>query len=170
MSSMQQLRDCETIGVTRDSFESVFPLSFTTPVTGCSGVEVEVVPNGASRTVTFNDRGAYADAVIQYRLHEFDPQLAAVRKGLASIVPQRLLSVFTWREVEVMVCGENEIDVALLRSMTNYNNCDEDDAHVKFFWQVCVWKQRVCRGELVAPSALGLKGLVWLGVAAWRRC
>ena len=42
------------------------------------------------------------------RLSESRVQMAAVRRGLACIVPMaQLLRLFTWRELEVMVCGEN---------------------------------------------------------------
>lgn len=38
------------------------------------------------------------------RLHEFDEQVAAVREGMARVVPVPLLSLFTGYELETMVC------------------------------------------------------------------
>lgn len=38
-----------------------------------------------------------------YRLHEFDEQVAAVREGMARVVPVPLLSLFTGYELETMV-------------------------------------------------------------------
>lgn len=37
------------------------------------------------------------------RLHEFDEQVAAVREGMARVVPVPLLSLFTGYELETMV-------------------------------------------------------------------
>jgi hypothetical protein len=76
---------------------------------------VELIPNGREKDVTFENRDHYCDLVEQYRLHEFDRQAAAVRQGLACMVPYRLLSIFTWDQLEEFVCGKPTIDIALLR-------------------------------------------------------
>ena len=59
-----------------------------------------------------------------------------MRKGLATIVPLDLLSLFPWQSVEMMVCGKAEIDVDLLKQCTTYDGCNESDEHVHFFWEV----------------------------------
>jgi hypothetical protein len=43
--------------------------------------------------------------------------------------------MFTWDQLEKMVCGSTEIDVDLLKSVTDYSSCRETDAHVGYFWQ-----------------------------------
>src|SRR4029434_4290070 len=40
---------------------------------------------------------------VSCRLHEFDEQVAAVREGMARVVPVPLLSLFTGYELETMV-------------------------------------------------------------------
>jgi E3 ubiquitin-protein ligase HERC2 len=35
-----------------------------------------------------------------------------------------------------MVCGKVEVDVALLKSVTEYSGCSSNDEHIRFFWQV----------------------------------
>ena len=45
-----------------------------------------------------------AERVFSFRLHEFDEQVAAVREGMARVVPVPLLSLFTGYELETMVC------------------------------------------------------------------
>jgi E3 ubiquitin-protein ligase HERC2 len=62
--------------------------------------------------------------------------VAAIRAGLASIVPTKLLALFTWEELEMMVCGKKNVDVELLKSVTEYSGCRAEDAHVRIFWQV----------------------------------
>jgi hypothetical protein len=38
-----------------------------------------------------------------FRLGEFKQQVEAIKRGLATIVPLRLLPLFTWQELEMMV-------------------------------------------------------------------
>jgi E3 ubiquitin-protein ligase HERC2 len=35
-----------------------------------------------------------------------------------------------------MVCGKVEVDVGLLKSVTEYSACSANDRHIRFFWQV----------------------------------
>ncbi len=46
-----------------------------------------------------------------------------------------LQSLFTWDQLEKMVCGTPEVDVDLLLSVTEYSGCQRDDPHVLLFWQ-----------------------------------
>ena len=57
---------------------------------------------------------------LDHRLHEFDPQVTAVREGMARVVPVPLLSLFTGYELETMVCGSPDIPIALLKSVATY--------------------------------------------------
>eukprot|EP00605_Chrysophyceae_sp_TOSAG23-4_P001032 GSChrysophyteH1.ASY1.ANO1.1134.1 assembled CDS len=119
--------DAETFAVT-------FFETFTTIAT--DGRSVPLCVGGESIDVTFANRSYWCDLVEEYRLHEFDKQAKAVRKGLATIVPLDLLSLFPWQSVEMMVCGKAEIDVDLLKQCTTYDGCNESDEHVHFFWEV----------------------------------
>ena len=83
-------------------FESLLCLNFE--VSGSAGEEVELVPGGADRPVTYENRHEFANALINYRIHEFDEQCQAMRRGLATIVPYALLSLFTSEESELQVC------------------------------------------------------------------
>jgi hypothetical protein len=76
---------------------------------------VDLIPNGSEVDVTFDTRHKFADLVIQYRLQEVNAQCAAIRKGLGMIVPKRLLTLFSWRELQTFVCGSPVVDVALLK-------------------------------------------------------
>ena len=44
--------------------------------------------------------------------------------------------LFTWEQIEKMVCGLPEINAELLESLAEYSGCRASDEHVKFFWQV----------------------------------
>ena len=83
--------------------------------------------------VHFRER--YADLATNCRINEFNRQMAAVRRGFSCIVPSRQLVLFTWEEVSEMVCGSPQVDVELLKSVTEYSGCQAEDKHVKLFWQ-----------------------------------
>ena len=40
---------------------------------------------------------------MQFRFCEFDAQVSAIRRGLATVVPYQLLSLLTWDELELQV-------------------------------------------------------------------
>ena len=134
VASMERLRHIERDGVTEEMFESIIFESFDTLST--DGRRVELEPGGADRAVTWATRAAYADAVLEFRLREFEPSAAAARRGLAATLPLPLLSLFTGSQFETLVCGEVEVDLALLRRCTRYESCEEGDAHVGRVWEV----------------------------------
>jgi len=45
-----------------------------------------------------------------------------MRRGLATMVPVRALSLFTWQEVEVLIAGKPDVDVAVLKRHTRYES------------------------------------------------
>jgi len=96
-----------------------------------------LIPNGEQRLVSFaQDRAEWVKLATDFKLNEFNDQLEAIRRGLATIVPQRMLVLFTWEELELMVCGPPKVDLALLREMTVYVGCSESDQHIQAFWKV----------------------------------
>jgi E3 ubiquitin-protein ligase HERC2 len=68
-------------------------------------------------------------------LGEFDRQVAAIREGMAEVIPVPLLSLFTGVEIETMVCGSPDIPLDLLKSVTTYKGIDPSAALIKWFWQ-----------------------------------
>ncbi|TYZ67026.1 hypothetical protein PybrP1_011696 [[Pythium] brassicae (nom. inval.)] len=116
--------------------ESVLaPLSFSTPLS--DGTEAPLCPNGESVPVTLANRAEYVKLVEKTRLTESAQQLAALREGLASVLPMELAPLFTPRELEVLICGRREVDVDLLRQCTEYSEgAEEAMVHVQHFWEV----------------------------------
>lgn len=144
---LSRIRDCEHESVsstgeairaikTDEEFVAAYPtLRFT--AFNCVGAEVELVPGGAELPVTLTNRGRYIDAALRFRLHEFDAQLAAIRRGLANVVPVASLALFTWREAEVLVSGSPTIDPDYLRKNTSYDGgYAETHDVIRRFWRV----------------------------------
>ncbi len=64
--------------------------------------------------------------------------VAAIRRGLATIVPIRLLRLFSAPELETLVAGRAEISVDVLMAHTQYSGFEGGAGHpvVKRFWRV----------------------------------
>ena len=55
--------------------------------------------------VTVENRNEYAKLALNFRLHEFDAAVAALRDGMARVVPVPLLSLFTGRVKSIALQG-----------------------------------------------------------------
>ena len=100
------------------------------------GKQRNLLPNGRLRAVTQENVEQWASLTTQFKLHEFDIQIEAIQRGLAAIVPQKLLLLFTWQELEMMVCGHCHTDIELLKAKTVYVECSESEPHIRYFWNV----------------------------------
>ena len=54
------------------------------------------------------------------RLKESYLQSKAIRTGISSIVPQALLNLATYQELNIWICGKTEVDLELLQQNTKY--------------------------------------------------
>merc|ERR1712223_921046 len=86
--------------------------------------------------VTAENRAEYARLALNYRLHEFDQAVSAVREGMSRVVPVPLLSLFTGFELETMVCGSPDIPLHLLKSVATYKGVEANSPLVIWFWEV----------------------------------
>ncbi|KAH0501347.1 E3 ubiquitin-protein ligase HERC2 [Microtus ochrogaster] len=91
---LMYIRDNEA---TSEEFEAM-SLPFTVP--SASGQDIQL--SSKHTHITLDNRAEYVRLAINYRLHEFDEQVAAVREGMARVVPVPLLSLFTGYELETM--------------------------------------------------------------------
>ena len=94
------------------------------------------MPGGTTKKVTWENRHDFVAALKRFRVDEFSAQCQAIRRGLATVVPYRLLSLFTWRQLELLVCGRTEFDVDLLFANTVYDGCSASDEHIVNFWKM----------------------------------
>jgi len=105
-------------------------------IVGSDQKERELIPGGRRRALQWETRREFCDHIVAYRKSEFKQQCAAMRRGLACVVPYALLSLFTWNELEAQVCGRSQMNVDLLQKMTKYNGCSPSDRHIQYFWQI----------------------------------
>uniref|UniRef100_A0A673CTH4 E3 ubiquitin-protein ligase HERC2 n=1 Tax=Sphaeramia orbicularis TaxID=375764 RepID=A0A673CTH4_9TELE len=125
---LMYIRDNEA---TAEEFEAM-TLPFTVP--NASGQDIQL--SSKYSHITLENRAEYVRLAINYRLHEFDEQVAAVREGMARVVPVPLLSLFTGYELETMVCGSPDIPLHLLKSVATYKGVEPTAPLIQWFWEV----------------------------------
>jgi len=112
-------------GIDESNFNDIIQEKYVTCLS--DGTEVEITTGGKSIPVTFERRNEWAELVEKVRFYESKKQAEALRKGLSIVVPEGLLNLLTWRELETLVCGKPILDIDLLRSNTVYRGCTETD-------------------------------------------
>ncbi|KAG7482603.1 putative E3 ubiquitin-protein ligase HERC1 isoform X2 [Solea senegalensis] len=134
VQTLKSILHIEDSGITEDNFHEMIPLdSFVGQ--SADGKMVPIIPGGNSIPLTFSNRKEYVERAIEYRLHELDRQVAAVREGMSWIVPVPLLSLLTAKQLEQMVCGMPEICCDVLKKVVRYREVDEQHSLVQWFWQ-----------------------------------
>jgi hypothetical protein len=57
-------------------------------------------------------------------------------QGLSLVVPSEVFLLFTGEELRTLFCGKGDIDVNLLKSITEYEGFDENCSTVQDFWDI----------------------------------
>ncbi|KAK5650580.1 hypothetical protein RI129_001609 [Pyrocoelia pectoralis] len=107
-------------------------MPFSTP----SSCGTDVPLSSKYKRITHENRLEYVRLALNFRLHEFDEQVKAVRDGLSRVIPVPLLSLFNAYELETMVCGSPDIPLSLLKSVATYKGVDSSAPLVQWFWEV----------------------------------
>ena len=87
-------------------------------VTRSDGRVIELVPDGVNKPVHLGDIDRYLELYVEARLSEGKLAIQAFREGLACIVPESAFVLFTWEEMQRVVCGARTIDIARLKANT----------------------------------------------------
>ncbi len=114
-------------------FGDVFDERFETALS--DGSVVELVPGGSEKAVTLSNVSEWAECVIATRLAESDLAMEYVKLGLSQVVPRHLLRMFTWEQVEILVCGDSLVDLDVLKASTVYLRLNAESTRVKAFWK-----------------------------------
>ncbi|XP_063334410.1 probable E3 ubiquitin-protein ligase HERC1 isoform X1 [Pelmatolapia mariae] len=132
--NLQGILHLENSEITEDNFHVMIPLdSFMAH--SADGRLVPVVPGGQNISLTFGNRTEYVERALEYRLHEMDSQVAAVREGMSTIIPVPLLSLLTALQLEQLVCGLPEVSVEMLKKLVRYRDITESHQLICWFWQ-----------------------------------
>merc|ERR1712232_455836 len=97
--------------------------------------------NGSEKEVTNDNFPEYLEACLKFRMLErVKPQLKELMLGFFDVIPEPLLTIFDFQELELIMCGLPVIDMEDWKRYTEYSGeCDEDgpDHEIcQWFWEI----------------------------------
>lgn len=101
-------------------------------------VEKELKPGGKSIAVCERNKKEYLERMVRWRLERgVQDQTESLVRGFYEVVDPRLVNVFDARELELVIAGTAEIDIADWRANTEYRSgYHECHQVIVWFWQV----------------------------------
>lgn len=121
----------------QDDFENRFgDRSFTTNLSDGSSIALE--EGGADRALTFTNRTEYARKTLYARMKECELQCDAIKRGICQIIPEALLNMVSYQELEEWIYGKKTIDVELLKRHAEYaqGSGGSESAEIVWFWEI----------------------------------
>jgi E3 ubiquitin-protein ligase NEDD4 len=102
--------------------------------------EVELIKDGANIEVNNENFPEYLEACLKYRmLDRVKPQLNELLLGFFDVIPEPLLTVFDFQELELLMCGLPVIDMYDWMENTEYSgeydDIGSDHQVCKWFWE-----------------------------------
>lgn len=98
--------------------------------------ECELKPGGADIRVTEENKAEYLELFCAWRMSRgIEEQTKAFLEGFNEVVPLEWLQYFDERELELMLCGMQEIDVDDWQRHTMYRHYTKSSKQIQWFWQ-----------------------------------
>ncbi|KAM9260353.1 LOW QUALITY PROTEIN: E3 ubiquitin-protein ligase Itchy homolog [Cariama cristata] len=99
-------------------------------------IKSHVKPNGSNILVTEENKEEYIRLVAEWRLSRgVEEQTQAFFEGFNEILPQQYLQYFDAKELEVLLCGMQEIDLNDWQRHTIYRHYTRTSRQIVWFWQ-----------------------------------
>uniref|UniRef100_A0A3Q3XN86 E3 ubiquitin-protein ligase n=1 Tax=Mola mola TaxID=94237 RepID=A0A3Q3XN86_MOLML len=96
----------------------------------------ELKPGGGDIQVTEENKEEYIRLVAEWRLSRgVEEQTQAFFEGFNEVLPQQYLQYFDAKELEVMLCGMQEIDLSDWQRNTIYRHYARSSKQILWFWQ-----------------------------------
>ena len=98
---------------------------------------VDLIENGRNIEVTENNKFDYVQKLCSSKLYDtIKPQIDSLLQGFYAIIPQKLISIFNYRELELVISGLPTIDIKDWKNNTVYENYNEESPVIKNFWEI----------------------------------
>ncbi|CAL8581978.1 hypothetical protein XPA_007659 [Xanthoria parietina] len=121
--------------VTEAGLESVFEV---TDERFGEKTAIELKPGGGEIEVTEENKAEYVELMIQWRIQRrVEKQFNAFAAGFHELIPPDLVNVFDERELELLIGGIADIDIADWKKHTDYRGYEETSPVIQNFW-TCV--------------------------------
>jgi E3 ubiquitin-protein ligase NEDD4 len=102
---------------------------------------VDLIENGSDITVTNENLPQFLEANMKYHMMDrVKRQLTELLLGFFDVIPEPLLTIFDFQELELLMCGLPKIDIDDWMANTNYQGYFEQSGKnaktVKWFWEI----------------------------------
>ena len=112
------IKNIENNTLEQEEFQQSIDLCFTVQLS--DGKEVELENGGKYISVTYENRDRFVKNAIRARLDEFKNQIKFIKKGLYAVIPENILVIINWKELEISVCGKPSLNIDHLKANTIY--------------------------------------------------
>lgn len=107
--------------------------------------QVSLVPNGEDMAVTGENLSDYLEVYFKYlMLNRIKPQVTELLLGFYDVIPETLLTVFDFQELELLMCGLPTIDLNDWKNHTLYTGTFEN---TKGKNKICTWFWEIVGNE-----------------------
>ncbi|CAI5727702.1 unnamed protein product [Peronospora effusa] len=104
---------------------------------GCQTVLVDLIPNGRNIEVTDVNKHEYLERKFEHLLlRSVADQLYVFLKGIYEVIPQQLLTLFDYEELDNLMCGSPEIDVDDWEKHTSVAESVARSPTLGWFWEI----------------------------------
>lgn len=99
--------------------------------------QYELIPNGAKIDVTNENKEEYIEKLAYYKMYLcIKQQIDAFLTGFHEIIPKQLVSIFNYKEIELLISGMPNFDINDLKKNTDYNGYNIDSPQIVWFWEL----------------------------------
>lgn len=103
--------------------------------------QIKLTPEGEDKAVTGENLHEYLELYFKYlMLERIRPQVTELLLGFYDVVPEPMLTIFDFQELELMMCGLPTIDMADWKKHTQYAgtfaSSKQKSQVCKWFWEV----------------------------------
>eukprot|EP01029_Cantina_marsupialis_P007445 TRINITY_DN18269_c0_g2_i1.p1 TRINITY_DN18269_c0_g2~~TRINITY_DN18269_c0_g2_i1.p1 ORF type:complete len:1058 (-),score=253.66 TRINITY_DN18269_c0_g2_i1:105-3278(-) len=138
-SSLKQLLEYEG-----DDAEDIFCLTYSATIDTLTGEkqEVDIVPNGRNIPVTSENKKDFVERYVQWVLVDsIESTFDAFLRGFKFMVQKDIrhppcFDMFTSDDLELVVCGQTELDLTELQSGVKYEGYSANHPTIRMFWDV----------------------------------
>lgn len=97
----------------------------------------ELCKDGKDKAVTYSNREDFVRLYCEWLLTEsVERQFEPFRKGVRRVCDSPLFNALHSAELELIVCGEQELEFSQLRKNAHYDGYQEDSSYIKSFWDL----------------------------------
>lgn len=98
---------------------------------------IDLIKDGRNIKVTEQNKEKYVSLVCQHRMTTaIEKQIEAYLKGFYELVKPELISIFTAKELELLISGLPDIDIHDLKKNTEYHGYKSTDKEIEWFWNI----------------------------------